>query len=118
VGGGVYSSILTNLRAHSMKNLIIATFIAAEGKLETLAGVLKESLPDTRAFDGCIELNVYQEDGTNTFTIVEDWSSFEHYDKYLAWRTEGGLAELLEGLLEDGFPAGFKVQKFVARREL
>jgi quinol monooxygenase YgiN len=101
-----------------MKNLIIATFIAAEGKFETLTELLKASLPDTRAFDGCIELDVYQEEGTNTFTIVEDWSSFEHYDKYLAWRAEGGLAELLEDLLEGGYPAGFKVQKFVARTEL
>ena len=100
-----------------MKNLIIATFIAAEGKFETLAEVLKASLPDTRAFDGCIELDVYQEEGTNTFTIVEDWSSLEHYDKYLAWRVEGGLSELLEDLLEGGYPAGFKVQKFVARSE-
>jgi len=101
-----------------MKNLIIATFIAAEGKFENLAGALKDSLSDTRAFDGCIELDVYQEEGTNTFTIVEDWSSFEHYDRYLAWRTEGGMAALLEDLLEGGFPAGFKVQKFVARIEL
>lgn len=80
--------------------------------------MLKESLPDTRAFDGCIELDVYQEEGTNIFTIVEDWSSFEHYDKYLAWRTEGGMAELLEDLLEGGFPAGFKVQKFLARNDV
>jgi len=101
-----------------MNNLIIATFAAAEGKFESLAQVLKEALPDTRAFDGCIELDVYQEQGTNTFTLVEDWASFDHYDRYLAWRIEGGMAAMLEDLLEGGFPAGFKVQKFLARKEL
>jgi len=109
---------MNELLESSMNNLIIATFAAAEGKFESLAQVLKEALPDTRAFDGCIELDVYQEQGTNTFTLVEDWASFEHYDRYLAWRMEGGMAAMLEDLLEGGFPAGFKVQKFLARKEL
>ena len=101
-----------------MQNLIIASFIAAEGKFDSLEEILKQSLPDTRAFDGCLQLDVYQEEGTSTFTIVEDWSSFEKYDEYLAWRMEGGMAELLDDLLEGGFPAGFKVQKFLAKRDL
>jgi len=101
-----------------MKNLIIATFVAADGEFQALCDALKASLPDTRAFDGCIELNVYHEAGTNTLTVVEDWESFEHYDKYLAWRTSEGMGDTLEGLLEGGFPAGFRVQKFLAKADL
>ena len=53
-----------------MQNLIIATFIAAEGKFDSLEEILKQSLPDTRAFDGCLQLDVYQEEGTNIPLIL------------------------------------------------
>jgi quinol monooxygenase YgiN len=100
-----------------MKNLIIATFPAAEGKAEQLAAALAAALPDTRAFDGCIRIDVYQEKGTSTCTIVEDWESFDHYDRYLEWRVEGGLMTTLDELLENG-SSGFRVQKFQARNDL
>ena len=75
-----------------MQNLIIATFPAAEGKFDQLQAALIAALPETRAFDGCRSLDVYQEQGSQTFTIVEDWESIDHYDRYLQWRMQGGLA--------------------------
>ena len=102
-----------------MKNLVIATFVAAEGELETLAEVLRtEILPDTRAFDGCIELHVYQEEGTDSLTLVEDWVSLEHYDRYLAWRAEQGSFALVENLVEGGVEAGVRLQRFLARKDI
>ena len=100
-----------------VRNLVIATFPAREGKFEQLKAALIAALPDTRAFEGCISLDVYQEQGTQAFTIVEDWESFDHYDRYLSWRMDGGLAELLEELLEGGV-SGFRVQKFDAQRDI
>ena len=100
-----------------MQNLIIATFPAAEGKFDQLQAALIAALPETRAFDGCRSLDVYQEQGSQTFTIVEDWESFDHYDRYLQWRMQGGLAKLLDELL-DGGASGFKVQKFQARADI
>ena len=71
-------------------------------------GILKDELVDdfvqickgaysvTRAYDGCqsitLNLNV---DNRNNFVMTEVWDSKEHYEKYLAFRTEEGTMVLL-----------------------
>lgn len=94
-----------------MKNLVIVDFPALKEKVAELEATLKEVLGDTRAFDGCISIDVYFEEASSTFTLIEDWESFDHYDKYLAWRMETGLGELLAPLL-DGGPEALNVRKF------
>jgi len=102
-----------------MKNLIIVEFPAAEGKFDELEAVLKAALLETGAFEGCRSLEVYQERGTETFTLVEDWESFDHYDRYLQWRSEGALAKLLDELLEGGLSAQpARIQRFQARPDV
>ena len=96
-----------------MKNLIIATFPAKPDTYDVLRDAMAASLPQTRAFDGCISLEVYREDNTHTFTVVEDWESFEHYDRYIEWRRANGLDAMLDQLLEGGADA-FRIQKFHA----
>ena len=105
------------MRKLKMENLVIATFPAARGKFEELRATLAEALPETRAFDGCIRLEVYQEEGTETFTVVEDWESFDHYDRYRQWRQQTGMTQLLDGLLAGGI-GGFRIQKFRARPDI
>ena len=63
---------------------------------------LKEILPDTRSYDGCLSLNVYQnQDDADTVVIVSQWESKDKYETYLNWRMETGvfakLTEALEG---------------------
>ena len=99
-----------------MKNLVIATFTAAEGKLPQLKSTLRERLKDTRAFDGCIRVQVYHERGTNTLTLVQDWESHEHYDRYSQWRREGNAEDLIS-LLEPG-PEAFSSRKFASIAEV
>ncbi len=94
-----------------MKNLVIAEFPALEDKVDEMEATFKAALVETRAFDGCISIEVYLETATSTFTIIEDWESFDHYDKYLNWRKENGLAELLDPLLVGGHES-MKVRKF------
>jgi len=56
----------------------------------------KQILPDTRSYAGClgVEVNSNQDDNGN-IVLVEHWESRDHYQKYLAWRTEtGALAAL------------------------
>lgn len=96
-----------------MKTLVIAEFPAKNGKLGELEAALRAALPDTRAFDGCISIQTYLHQETGTFTLIEDWESPQHYMRYLAWRMENGLGELLEELLEDGVE-GFRPRTFVA----
>ena len=57
----------------------------------------------TRGFDGCNAIDVYFEEKTNTYTLIEDWDSLEQYEVYLQFREDGGIAELLiPFLLMDG----------------
>lgn len=96
-----------------MKTLAIAEFPAKRGKLEELEASLRAALPDTRSFDGCISIETYLHQETETFTLIEYWESPEHYQRYLDWRIETGLGELPDNLLDGGM-AGFKPRTFVA----
>lgn len=69
-------------------------------KVETLKGVFKDILGDTRAYDGCIGVDVVnnQDDPTN-LVLVEKWESRAKYEKYLGWREETGALEQLGSML-------------------
>ena len=42
-----------------MKNLVIVSFPAKSDTLETLKNAMKDALPDTRAYEGCISVDSY-----------------------------------------------------------
>ena len=85
-----------------MKNLVIVSFPAKEGMMDNLKETLKVALPETRSFDGCISVDTYIEESTDTIHLIEDWESLEHQAKYLNWRVETGLLDVLEPLLKNG----------------
>ena len=85
-----------------MKNLVIVSFPAKEGMMNDLKEMLKNALPDTRSFDGCISVDTYIEESSNTVHLIEDWETLEHQADYLKWRVETGLLDILEPLLKDG----------------
>ena len=85
-----------------MKNLVIVSFPAKPETINSLKETLKSALPDTRNFDGCISVKTFIEESTNTIHLIEDWETLEHQQKYLTWRIETGLLDLLEPLLEGG----------------
>ena len=62
---------------------------------------LSEILPDTRAFDGCQDLQVYQEGDGEALVFIEYWDSAAHYQRYLDWRTESGVLNQLVDLLAE-----------------
>ena len=60
----------------------------------------RDSLPDTRAHDGCESVDVYVDaDNPDTVLLIEEWESRCHYKEYMAWRVETGVIELLESVL-------------------
>ncbi len=85
-----------------MKNLVIVSFPAKEGMLDDLKETLKVALPDTRSFEGCISVDTYIEDSTNTVYLIEDWVSLDDQSRYLNWRVETGLLDVLDPLLDGG----------------
>ena len=65
-----------------------------------LKAMLKKNLPDTRSYNGCQGLDVYGNlDDTGNIVFYERWASREHYQKYLAWRTETGAMNRIGALL-------------------
>ena len=85
-----------------MENLVIVSFPAKAETLNSLKEALKSALPDTRAFDGCISVDTYIEQSTNTIHLIEDWKTLEHQQKYLEWRVQTGLLDMLDPILDGG----------------
>ena len=64
-------------------------------------GMLKENLPDTRGYDGCQGLEVYDNmDETGNLVIYSRWASRPQHEKYLAWRTETGTRDKMGTLMK------------------
>lgn len=85
-----------------MKNLVIVSFPAKSESLETLKEAMKRALPDTRSFEGCLSVDTYIEESTNTIHLIEDWETLGHQEKYLNWRIETGLLTDLDPILQGG----------------
>ena len=64
--------------------------------VEGIKQTFKAILPDTRAYDGCLGVEVTQnQDDANNIILVERWETRQHYEKYLAWRQETGVLDEL-----------------------
>ena len=76
-----------------MSVIIIAELPIKAEHLAYMKSLMKEILPDTRAFEGCREIVVYENiEDTPLIVLFEQWDSRDHYEKYHAWRLEtGGL---------------------------
>lgn len=83
-----------------MTCMVLVEVKAKVGTGDDLVGLFREILPDTRAYDGCISVDVYQnQDDTDVVVLVEQWQTRAHYEKYFAWREEtGAVAQLVERL--------------------
>ena len=80
---------------------IFLEFTAKAGTGGDMLAGLKEILPDTRSYDGCINNDVYRsQENPDTLLIHGTWQSKEHYEKYLAWREETGVLEKFAAGLE------------------
>jgi quinol monooxygenase YgiN len=61
--------------------------------------LLKKILPDTKAFDGFISIDVcHNLDSIGSFVFYEQWKSRRHYEKYLAWRIETGVIDQMTAM--------------------
>ena len=81
---------------------VLVEFRIKDGCHDKVKQRLKEILPDTRDFEGCLNLHMIQDrEDASQIIIVEQWETKEQYDKYLAWREERGDVEVLAALWED-----------------
>ena len=71
--------------------VVVELDVKSENRDE-LVGAMKEVLSDTRAYDGCNEVRLYEgDDDRNHLVIIEEWESRGHHERYMAWRTETGM---------------------------
>ena len=80
--------------------LVLLEVVAKPECVGQLKDMVKELFPDTRSYEGCQGVTAFLNDDGRTFVMVEHWDSKEHYEKYLAWRTETGVLTKLVSLIE------------------
>ena len=95
-----------------MTALVVKNFIAAKVRLVALGDFLKAVLGDTRAFAGCINVDVYADESAVSYTLVEEWVTFADHDNYVAWRTAQGDLDETGGLLDGGIENGLSVYEW------
>jgi len=70
--------------------------------IDQIKAGFKGMFPDTRAYDGCIDIYATQDQDTPTTIIaVEKWETRQHYEKYLAWREERGDLDAVGEMLSE-----------------
>ena len=71
--------------------------------VDQFSGICTEAFHFTRAYDWCqnINLTLHVED-PHKFVLTEVWDSKEHYEKYLAFRTEDGTVGTIGDMCVDG----------------
>ena len=82
-----------------MSIMFTVEFPLHDGKQSDLLALLEEALPDTRAFDGCIEVETYAEQDGSSILLVEQWESKAHFEAYVAWRESTGFGDVLAPFL-------------------
>lgn len=81
---------------------VILELKAKPEKLQELEDVLAVFIPETKAFDGCSDIKLVQnQDDLLHLTTIENWDSRAYNEKYLAWRTETGGLETLSQLVSE-----------------
>ena len=102
----------------NMAALVVKNFKAADGKFEALGNFFKDVLGDTRAFEGCLKVDVYVDESASTYTLIEEWETFSAHDNYVRWRTERGDLDETGDLLEGGFAGGLQTYEWGTKTDL
>lgn len=83
-----------------MTTHVILEVNTQDGKADAFKALLREILPDTRRYEGCIQIEILTNlENPNDFAVLEQWHSAEAYQNYLNWRAETGLFDKLEALV-------------------
>ena len=85
-----------------MSVIVLVNFDVKEESIEELKKYLKEILPDTRSFEGCQGVQLYESRETPTkMTIHAKWTSEEAQKKYMSWRMDSGALDKVIPMLSE-----------------
>ena len=74
---------------------------ASLDKIEKVKEILRETIPETRAFPGCEYINIHENLGSpGELMFYEKWESEESYRNYFNYRISSDVMVKLAGMLE------------------
>lgn len=80
---------------------VTVQFPCQPGKGKDMLEILSAALVETRAYDGCSSVEAFvNADDPDVVLLVEEWETRGHHERYMAWRVENGMAELLQPILK------------------
>ena len=75
---------------------VTMAFSVIPKRAEAFKALLRELLPETRAYEGCLKVDVYEDqDNPRRIYLVEDWESKAHQQRYQAWRDDSGIVRVV-----------------------
>ena len=82
---------------------IITQFKTKPGRSADLIALISEWLPESLEQPGCEEVAIRQnQDDPDDIISAQKWASRQHYERYVAWRTEQGVTAKFNELLVGG----------------
>ena len=85
-----------------MSVVVIVNMSVKDESLDEIKKYFKGILPDTRSFEGCQGVQLYENKESPTKLIIHaKWDSEETQKKYMAWRVETGLLDKLTPMLSE-----------------
>jgi quinol monooxygenase YgiN len=85
-----------------MSVIAIVSLDVKKELVEELKKYFKEILPDTRSFEGCQGVQLYESQESPTkMTIHAKWTSEEAQKKYMEWRIDNGSLEKIIPMLSE-----------------
>lgn len=79
-----------------MSVFVTAGFFIKPDRVDELLQILQGALPDTRAFEGCERIDTFvDQDEPGHILLIEQWTERAAHQKYLGWRQDQGMFELL-----------------------
>ena len=89
------------MQAVGPKTPVLVQLKVKNGKKQAMIDLLNspDGLQATRDYDGCMSLEAFFNDDTDTYYIYGNWASYDHYQKYLDWRFNGDESRMAERVI-------------------
>ena len=69
-------------------------------KVEKLKAYIAKHLPETRSYDGCLNIDIYEDiNNKGALVFYENWESVNSYEAYLEHRVNQGVMEEIGSML-------------------
>lgn len=69
---------------------------------EKIKLILREAIPETRAFDGCIGIDIHEDiNDRGQFMFHEKWETKSKYEAYFSWRSKSEAMEKIGPMLTE-----------------